>query len=88
MMVKSTLIMFTFPNSREKIKPEKELQRARKQIIKCKIAIRDIIRQLGLYTSTGSLDDPAMPPDQSTNPEHVCMLSSEGQMFYFIGSIN
>lgn len=57
--------------SREKIKPNKELQRASKQILKCKLGIREAIRQLHLLSTVGSIEYSAIAPDGSVHHENI-----------------
>ncbi|KAL0726674.1 hypothetical protein Bca4012_022767 [Brassica carinata] len=57
--------------SREKIRPDKELERARKQILNCKLGLRDAIRQLDVLSSVGSMEEKVMAPDGSVHHDHI-----------------
>ncbi|ESQ54237.1 hypothetical protein EUTSA_v10024489mg [Eutrema salsugineum] len=57
--------------SREKIRPDKELERARKQILNCKLGLRDAIRQLDMLSSVGSIEEKVMAPDGSIHHDHI-----------------
>jgi hypothetical protein len=50
-------IKFFFLCSLEKLRPEKEIERAKAAIIKCKLKIRESFKELGLLAAEGKLDN-------------------------------
>ncbi|KAJ0965587.1 hypothetical protein J5N97_026725 [Dioscorea zingiberensis] len=67
--------------SREKLKPVMELQRASEQILKCKLGIRDAIRQLDLLKCEGSIEDTMVDADESVSHEHICAKCKSREAF-------
>lgn len=57
--------------SREKIRPEKELQRAEDQILKCKLGIREAVHQLDVLGSEGQIADTVIDPEGRVFHEHI-----------------
>ncbi|KAK4759828.1 hypothetical protein SAY87_022959 [Trapa incisa] len=65
---------------REKIKPVKELLRAKKKILNCKLGIRDAIQQLDSLSSVGRIEESVMAPDGSVYHEHIfCAKCMQGE---------
>ncbi|KAG7545664.1 Homeobox-like domain superfamily [Arabidopsis suecica] len=68
--------------SREKIRPDKELERARKEILNCKLGLRDAIRQLDLLSSVGSMEEKVIAPDGSIHHDHIfCAVCNSREAF-------
>lgn len=67
----TVVLTLVFPFSREKIRPDKELERAGKEILNCKLGLRDAVRQLDVLSSVGSMEEKVMAPDGSIHHDHV-----------------
>ncbi|CAH8322288.1 unnamed protein product [Eruca vesicaria subsp. sativa] len=68
--------------SREKIRPDRELERARKEILNCKLGLRDAIHQLYVLSSVGSMEEKVMAPDGSIHHDHIfCAECSSREAF-------
>jgi hypothetical protein len=61
--------------SLEKIRPEKELERAKAEILRCKIKIREAFRNMDSLLSKGKLEDSLFDSAGEIFSENVCSLN-------------
>ena len=57
--------------SLEKIRPEKELERAKAEILRCKLRIREAIRNMDALLSEGKLDESLFDSEGEISSEDV-----------------
>ncbi|KAJ3698688.1 hypothetical protein LUZ61_002393 [Rhynchospora tenuis] len=77
--------------SREKVKPEKELERAEKEIIKCKLGIREIVRELDSFISTcqcGAHQNCLVSSDKVPGTDHKRQCKYDEKKIMIIEAIN
>lgn len=58
--------------SLEKIKPEKELERAKSEILRCKLKIRDLFHHLDSLLSKGRFEDSLFDSEGQISSDDVC----------------
>jgi hypothetical protein len=61
--------------SLEKIRPEKELERAKAEILRCKIKIREAFQNMDSLLSKGKLEDSLFDSTGEIFSEDVCSLN-------------
>lgn len=72
--------------SLEKIRPEKELERAKSEILRCKLRIRESFRHLDSLLSEGKLEENLFDDDGQIDSEAVC--ATHGRLsFHIISSL-
>ena len=69
---------YTYICSLEKIRPEKELERAKAEILRCKLRIREAIRNMDSLLSQGKLDESLFDSEGEISSEDV------GHLFLFM----
>lgn len=68
--------------SREKLRPERELQRAENKILSCKFGIRDGIRELDVLCLEGSIDQSAFDAEGQIYHEEVGTGVSTSDLYW------
>lgn len=68
----SLLILLFQPNSAEKLRPEKELDRAKSEILHCKFKIRELFRYLDSLSSEGRFEASLFDSEGQIDSEDVC----------------
>lgn len=69
--------------SLEKIRPEKELERAKSEILRCKLRLRDTFKHLDTLISEGKFDESLFDSEGEISSEDVCDLARPNQMYMF-----